>query len=92
METMQSNSLLYGANAAFVEEIYEAYLADATAVAPEWRQYFDAMQAGITHNRGTWIHVFVHPMTKTHQAIFFIFNAFHEIFNVRDIADFFQHF
>ena len=44
METMQANSLLYGANAAFVEEIYEAYLANAASVEPEWRQYFDAMQ------------------------------------------------
>lgn len=46
METMQANSLLSGANAAFVEEIYEAYLANPDSVTPEWRAYFDALPAG----------------------------------------------
>ena len=46
METMQANSLLYGANAAFVEEVYEAYLANPATVTPEWRAYFDALPAG----------------------------------------------
>src|SRR5512147_2769714 len=45
METMQASSLLYGANAAFVEEKYEAWLADPGAVEQEWRQYFEALQA-----------------------------------------------
>jgi len=48
METMQANSLLSGANAAFVEEIYEAYLANPASVTPEWRAYFDALPAGKT--------------------------------------------
>lgn len=43
METMQANSLLYGANAAFIEEAYEAYLANPASVTPEWRAYFDAL-------------------------------------------------
>ena len=51
METMRANSLLSGANAAFVEEIYEAYLANPDSVAPEWRAYFDALPAGkIAHD------------------------------------------
>lgn len=45
METMQANSLLSGANAAFVEETYEAYLANPASVAAEWRAYFDALPA-----------------------------------------------
>lgn len=45
METMQANSLLYGANATFVEEVYEAYLANPASVTPEWRAYFDALPA-----------------------------------------------
>ncbi|HEU0186408.1 MAG TPA: 2-oxoglutarate dehydrogenase E1 component, partial [Gallionellaceae bacterium] len=51
METMQASSLLYGANAAFVEEKYEAWLANPAAVEPEWRQYFEALQstAGALH-------------------------------------------
>ncbi|HEY6094531.1 MAG TPA: 2-oxoglutarate dehydrogenase E1 component [Gallionellaceae bacterium] len=44
METMLASSLLYGANAAFVEEKYEAWLANPAAVEPEWRQYFDSLQ------------------------------------------------
>jgi len=48
METMQANSLLFGANAAFVEDVYEAYLANPTSVTPEWRAYFDALPAAQT--------------------------------------------
>lgn len=43
METMQANSLLSGANAAFVEEVYEAYLLNPASVDPQWRAYFDAL-------------------------------------------------
>jgi 2-oxoglutarate dehydrogenase E1 component len=45
METMQANSLLYGANATFVEEVYEDYLTNPASVTPEWRAYFDALPA-----------------------------------------------
>jgi 2-oxoglutarate dehydrogenase E1 component len=45
METMQANSLLYGANAVFVEEVYEAYLENPASVTAEWRAYFDALPA-----------------------------------------------
>ncbi len=44
MKQFQSNSYLYGANAPFVEELYEAYLDDPQTVAPEWRRYFDQLQ------------------------------------------------
>jgi 2-oxoglutarate dehydrogenase E1 component len=37
-------SYLFGANAPFIEELYEAYLADPAGVAPEWRRYFDQLQ------------------------------------------------
>ncbi|HEU5284726.1 MAG TPA: 2-oxoglutarate dehydrogenase E1 component [Burkholderiales bacterium] len=37
-------SYLFGANAPFIEELYEAYLADPASVAPEWRRYFDQLQ------------------------------------------------
>ena len=46
METMQANSLLYGANASFVEDIYEAYLANPESVTAEWRSYFDGQTQG----------------------------------------------
>ncbi|MGH8677469.1 MAG: 2-oxoglutarate dehydrogenase E1 component, partial [Burkholderiales bacterium] len=44
MKEFLGNSYLFGANAPFIEELYEAYLNDADSVAPEWRRYFDQMQ------------------------------------------------
>ena len=44
MHTMLSNSYLFGGNAPFVEELYEAYLADPASITPEWRDYFDKLQ------------------------------------------------
>jgi 2-oxoglutarate dehydrogenase E1 component len=44
MKEMQGSSYLFGANAPFVEELYEAYLDDPETVAPEWRRYFDQLQ------------------------------------------------
>ncbi|PLQ00014.1 2-oxoglutarate dehydrogenase E1 component [Cupriavidus pauculus] len=38
-------SFLFGGNAPYVEEQYDAYLADRSAVSEEWRGYFDALQA-----------------------------------------------
>lgn len=37
-------SVLYGANAPFIEELYEDYLQCPTSVPLEWRGYFDSMQ------------------------------------------------
>ena len=44
MKQFQGSSYLYGANAPFVEELYEAYLDDPETIAPEWRRYFDQLQ------------------------------------------------
>ncbi len=44
MNTFLENSHLFGANAPFIEELYENYLVDPTRVAAEWRSYFDALQ------------------------------------------------
>jgi 2-oxoglutarate dehydrogenase E1 component len=40
----RETSFLFGGNAPYVEEQYEAYLADPDAVSAEWRGYFDALQ------------------------------------------------
>ncbi len=37
------DSLLFGSNAPFVEEIYEEYLHNPVSVAPAWREYFDSI-------------------------------------------------
>ena len=42
----RNTSFLFGGNAPYVEEQYEAYLADPSTVSQEWRGYFDALQEG----------------------------------------------
>ncbi|AGW91050.1 MULTISPECIES: 2-oxoglutarate dehydrogenase E1 component [Cupriavidus] len=44
MQQYQSNSYLFGGNAPYVEELYEAYLQNPASVPDNWRSYFDAMQ------------------------------------------------
>src|SRR5574337_24378 len=44
MRELQSNSLLFGSNAPFIEELYEQYLSDPASVSEQWRDYFDALQ------------------------------------------------
>ncbi|MGE5615828.1 MAG: thiamine pyrophosphate-dependent enzyme, partial [Bacillota bacterium] len=50
MKEFEASSHLYGANAPFVEELYERYLADPASVDPEWRRQFDAWQDGATRD------------------------------------------
>ncbi|OGT72182.1 MAG: 2-oxoglutarate dehydrogenase E1 component [Gammaproteobacteria bacterium RIFCSPLOWO2_02_FULL_47_50] len=38
-----STSCLYSGNAWFIEDLYEAWLANPASIAPEWRQYFDTL-------------------------------------------------
>jgi len=44
MKQMLGNSYLFGANAPFIEALYEAYLKDPAGVEPRWRDYFDELQ------------------------------------------------
>ena len=44
MEQSRSNSYLFGGNAPYVEEMYEAYLENPGSVPETWRAYFDALQ------------------------------------------------
>jgi len=44
MQSYQGTSYLFGGNAPYVEELYEAYLNDPTSVPENWRQYFDGVQ------------------------------------------------
>jgi len=44
MQQYRSNSYLFGGNAPYVEEMYEAYLDNPGAVPDNWRAYFDALQ------------------------------------------------
>jgi 2-oxoglutarate dehydrogenase E1 component len=44
MKEMLGNSYLFGANAPFIEALYEAYLRDPGSVEPRWRSYFDELQ------------------------------------------------
>src|SRR3981081_1202087 len=44
MKELVGSSYLFGGNAPFIEDLYEAYLQNPDAVTPEWRRYFDQMQ------------------------------------------------
>ncbi len=44
MQKMLSNSYLYGANAPFIEELYEAYLRNPNSVSCAWREYFEQVK------------------------------------------------
>jgi 2-oxoglutarate dehydrogenase E1 component len=44
MQQYRSNSYLFGGNAPYVEEMYEAYLDNPGSVPDNWRSYFDALQ------------------------------------------------
>ena len=46
MQEFASSSTLFGGNAPFIEEQYEAYLADPGAVGADWRAYFDTLRGG----------------------------------------------
>ena len=46
MKEFESSSTLFGANAPFIEELYEKYLAEPGSVAAEWRAYFDELRGG----------------------------------------------
>ena len=43
MRDDQQSSLFFGANAPYIEELYEQYLADPTSVPESWRKQFDGL-------------------------------------------------
>ena len=44
MQQYRASSYLFGGNAPYVEEMYEAYLDNPGSVSDHWRAYFDALQ------------------------------------------------
>jgi len=44
MKQFLENSMLFGANAAFIEMLYEQYLENPSNVSTQWHQYFDSLQ------------------------------------------------
>ncbi len=44
MDDTQQATVMYGGNAAFVEGLYEAYLANPASVDSDWRTYFDSVR------------------------------------------------
>lgn len=43
-ETLLGTSFLYGANAAYIEDLYAAYTKDPNSVDPEWRSFFAGLK------------------------------------------------
>ncbi|MDO8436813.1 MAG: 2-oxoglutarate dehydrogenase E1 component [Nitrosomonadaceae bacterium] len=69
MKQLFENSMLFGTNAPFIEELYEDYLQNPTLVLPEWRGYFDELQktAGKTTrdvSHGPVLASFIRPARK----------------------------
>lgn len=46
MKEFEANSYLFGGNAPYVEELYDAYLMNPDSVEPEWQSYFSSLQDG----------------------------------------------
>ncbi len=44
IEQFRASSGISGGNAAFIENLYESWLAEPGAVAPQWRAYFDSLR------------------------------------------------
>ena len=53
MKQFLGNSYLFGANAPFIEALYESYLAEPGFGRPRWRGYFDELQRAATPARRT---------------------------------------
>jgi 2-oxoglutarate dehydrogenase E1 component len=45
MKEFLSSSHLFGSNAPFIEDLYEAWLGDPQSVPQQWREYFERLQA-----------------------------------------------
>ena len=45
-EVLNETSFLYGANAAFVEDLYARYGKDPASVDPSWRAFFQSLHEG----------------------------------------------
>jgi 2-oxoglutarate dehydrogenase E1 component len=50
-QVLSETSFLYGANAAFVEDLYASYAADPASVAPSWRAFFEQLGDGAADAR-----------------------------------------
>ncbi|SDY23169.1 2-oxoglutarate dehydrogenase E1 component [Nitrosomonas sp. Nm33] len=48
MRQFFENSMLFGTNAPFIEDLYEKYLSNPDSISPEWRSYFDSLQQTLT--------------------------------------------
>lgn len=48
MRQFLENSMLFGTNAPFIEDLYEKYLSSPDSIPPEWRSYFDSLQQTLT--------------------------------------------
>jgi 2-oxoglutarate dehydrogenase E1 component len=66
MQKMLNNSYLYGANAPFIEELYEAYLHNPDSVSSAWREYFDQVKGAAQEVSHTLIRQTFVELAKRH--------------------------
>ena len=67
MQKMLSNSYLYGANAPFIEELYEAYLRNPNSVSDNWREYFEQVKGTAQEVSHTLIRQAFVELAKRHE-------------------------
>jgi len=51
LQKLRQSSAFFGANAPFIEDLYETYLRDPGAVPEDWRRHFDGLPAVNGHDR-----------------------------------------
>jgi 2-oxoglutarate dehydrogenase E1 component len=62
MKQMLSSSYLFGTNTPYIEELYDAYLANPATVEPAWRDYFDKLSTLPGAGNYTWPDVAHYPV------------------------------
>ena len=67
MQKMLGNSYLYGANAPFIEELYEAYLRNPNSVSDNWREYFEQVKGTAQEVSHTLIRQAFVELAKRHE-------------------------
>lgn len=81
-QAMQASSYLSGGNAAYIEELYETFLKDPDAVAPEWRNYFQSLPtvngANIEVSHADIRNYFLHAVKQPRVAVATSTDALHE--------------
>ena len=51
LQRFKQSSYLYGGNAPFIEQLYEAYLEDPESIGDNWKDYFRDLESSVAGDR-----------------------------------------